>query len=52
MDRKQLMAQLMQEQELIKMAQEVEEGDMSQGQEIAEKVFEKFLNELDLTSID
>jgi hypothetical protein len=48
-DRKQQLTQLL---ELTKMAQEVVEDDMSQGQEIAEKVFDKFLNELDLETIE
>lgn len=52
MDRKQLIAQLLQEVELTKLAQEVVEGDTAQGHEIAEKVFEKFLNELDFETID
>ena len=55
MDRKQLLANLLKETEFAKFAQELieqsPEGDPSKGEELAEKVFEKFLNELDFESI-
>lgn len=54
MDRKERLAKLAEAAELLKLAQDMDqtpEEDPAKGEEIAEKVFDKFLNELDFDSI-